>query len=111
MTLDAALTGNDAIATRGHELQHAVKVAAASAVVDRRSFEQFYRQVEDSCGVGAAGRFPARFDTATARDVGRRVLAGVRQQPVRTARSAVRARADPAHTSGAERHAIYAIER
>ena len=51
MTLDAALAGNDAIATLGHELQHAVEVAVASAVVDGRSFEQFYRQVEDSCGV------------------------------------------------------------
>lgn len=57
---------SDTIALIGHELRHAVEVADALEVTDQQSFTALYRRI----GLGEGAH---QFDTAAARDTGRRV--------------------------------------
>ena len=52
----------------GHELQHAVEVAAAPKVRSRRDLEKHYKRI------GIAGRKDDMWDTEAARNAGRRVF-------------------------------------
>jgi hypothetical protein len=57
----------DAIPLLGHELQHALEVAAAPDVRDERSFERLYFRIGWQSGVHA-------YETDRARNTGRRIL-------------------------------------
>lgn len=59
----------EGIATIGHELQHALEIAAAPQVRDSAGVAALYRQI------GMQGPGQDRYDTAAARIVGRRVRA------------------------------------
>lgn len=61
--------GNDLIATIGHELQHALEVAAASDVRDQMGMERLYQQI------GHSGIDKRTYDTEAAQTVGRRIRA------------------------------------
>ncbi len=60
-------SGNDLIATIGHELQHALEVAAASDVEDQIRLERLYQQI------GQPGIDKRSYDTAAAQEMGRRI--------------------------------------
>ena len=64
-----------AIALLGHELAHAVEVAADASVVDHASFERLYRRIGDRCITRGATR---GYDTRAARDAGDRIFAELR---------------------------------
>jgi hypothetical protein len=71
VTLDAEIAHDPAVALLGHELQHAAEVAAASWVIDLRTFADLY----DRIGHQASCPAPRRcFDTAAAVTAGRLVL-------------------------------------
>jgi hypothetical protein len=55
------------IATIGHELRHALEVAADRTVVDEKGFLALYRRIGDGTHAGGG------FDTAAARTTGRRI--------------------------------------
>ena len=57
----------DTMSTVGHELQHALEVALAADVRDEASFEALYMRIGDRPA------HPDRYDTAAAREAGRRV--------------------------------------
>jgi hypothetical protein len=57
----------DVMSTVGHELQHALEVALAQDVRDQASFEALYMRIGDKPA------HPDRYDTAAAREAGRRV--------------------------------------
>ena len=57
----------DTMSVVGHELQHAVEVAASAKVRCEKSFEDLYRRIGDQPAR------PDRYDTAAAREAGRRV--------------------------------------
>ena len=61
--------GNDLISTIGHELQHALEVAAATDVKDQRGLERLYQQI------GQAGLDKRSYDTEAAQVTGRRIRA------------------------------------
>jgi hypothetical protein len=61
------LTGPAMLAVAGHELQHALEVAQHSEVRDADTLAGLYRRI------GSAGSERGLFDTAAARQVGRRV--------------------------------------
>jgi hypothetical protein len=76
---------NAAIATLGHELQHALEVANAPSIVSAPTLEAFYRRH------GIDMRSHNGWDTLAARDRGdevRRDLAAVRQVAIESLRSA-----------------------
>lgn len=58
------------VETLGHELHHAVEVARERSVVDEASFAAFLRVVGHRSGLAGSDRW---FDTAAAREAGRRV--------------------------------------
>jgi hypothetical protein len=62
-------SGNDLIATIGHELQHALEVAAATDVQDQLGLERLYQQI------GQAGIDKRSYDTEAARTTGRKIRA------------------------------------
>jgi hypothetical protein len=57
----------DTMSVVGHELQHALEVALAQDVRDEASFEALYMRIGDRPA------HPDRYDTAAAREAGRRV--------------------------------------
>lgn len=59
---------NDRLALLGHELQHAVEVAASPEVRDERGLERLYRRI------GESRRYSHEFDTVAARAAGRQVF-------------------------------------
>lgn len=61
------LTMTDAIALIGHEMRHALEVAAAPSVRDRDGMIKLYREIGHSSGGEHV------FDTTAAQDTGRRV--------------------------------------
>jgi hypothetical protein len=61
------MPASDLISTIGHELQHALEVAAASDVQDQSGLERLYRQI------GQAGSAKQSYDTAAAQEAGRRI--------------------------------------
>ena len=61
------MPGNDLISTIGHELQHALEVAAAPEVQDQSGLERLYRQI------GQTGAAKQSYDTAAAQATGRRI--------------------------------------
>lgn len=63
----ATLQRDQLIATIGHELRHALEVAADRTVVDDKGFEALYRRIGDTPHAGGG------FDTVAARTTGRRV--------------------------------------
>ena len=70
--LSSSVGRRQAIATLGHELQHAVEIADAPAVGTQVAFEAFYRQH------GSPGRISGAHDTQKARDVESRIFAELR---------------------------------
>ena len=67
--VSAQTAGNDLISTIGHELQHALEVAAATDVKDQRGLERLYQQI------GQAGLDKRSYDTEAAQVTGRRIRA------------------------------------
>jgi hypothetical protein len=61
------MPANDLISTIGHELQHALEVAAATEVQDQPGLERLYRQI------GQTGAIKQSYDTAAAQAAGRRI--------------------------------------
>ncbi len=64
----AGLDETDTISIVGHELQHALEVSARAEVTDARSLKRLYARI------GIAER-AGRFETAAAKEIGRRVRA------------------------------------
>ena len=67
--VNAHSAGNDLISTIGHELQHALEVAAATDVTDQSGLERLYQQI------GQAGLDKRSYDTEAAQVTGRRIRA------------------------------------
>lgn len=67
--LSSALGTDGVIAVAGHELQHAIEVAAHPDVRDSGTMAALYRRI------GVPGAAPNRYDTAEALSIGRRVRA------------------------------------
>lgn len=65
-----AATAAERLAYLGHELRHALEIAARPDVRTDRQMEQLYRQI----GVKGCGGLPRCYDTAAARSAGVRVL-------------------------------------
>ena len=74
IALNPANTRAQMIAMIGHELQHAVEIAAEPEVRSRRDLRTFYKRIGVSSGVGTT------WDTEAARHVGRRVAREVNQR-------------------------------
>jgi hypothetical protein len=80
VSLNPQLHTELAIATLGHELQHALEVANAPEIVCEKTLARYYSHHGDSSAVHGNG-----WDTAAARDVGadvRRELAGLQARRV-----------------------------
>ena len=90
ISLNPELNTDVAIATLGHELQHALEVANAREIVNERALEQFYQKHGDISRANVNG-----WDTAAAR------LAGddVRRELVENARLAREAKARAARVT------------
>jgi len=69
------------IATLGHELHHALEIAANPEIVDARSLAAFYERFGTRTNGHGAG---AMFETAGARDTGRQVRREAFMSPVKT---------------------------
>lgn len=67
VTLDYGLPPNDLVALLGHELQHALEVAAASGIRDVETFRRYYELF------GLHTSDARAFDSSAARQTGRRV--------------------------------------
>ena len=72
-----------ALAMLGHELQHALEVAADPTAVDEASFEALYRRIGQEC----RRRVRARFDTKAAQAVTQQVLDELSDTPRRRVRA------------------------
>jgi hypothetical protein len=73
--VDAQRTEAERIAVLGHELQHAVEVAADANVRDALSFARLFECLGAESGGGAARAKTRQFETAMAQQVEARVLA------------------------------------
>lgn len=69
VSIDCMLPRQRLVAILGHELQHVAEIAAATDVVDSRSFARLFRKIGYSCG----GSSQERFETAKALHAGERV--------------------------------------
>jgi hypothetical protein len=67
--IDCMLPNQRLVAILGHELQHVAEIAAAPEVVDTRSFTRLFTTIGYSCGA----RWPERYETSQALEVGERV--------------------------------------
>lgn len=79
IAINPSLRRASAVAALGHELQHAIEVAAHPEIDDAGAFHAFYAATGDQGGSGLGS-----FDTADARDAGRTVRAELRQTPAST---------------------------
>jgi hypothetical protein len=78
VSIDLSLAPIIRTAILGHELQHAVEVARARAVVDQASFEELFRDIGYSSG-WLSKRMS--FETDEARRVEARILSELRRGP------------------------------
>jgi hypothetical protein len=75
ITIDQWLSPENRAAILGHELQHALEVSRAAAVIDAATFAEFYRRIGREA---VGGPNVECFETEEARHVGEQVLADVR---------------------------------
>jgi hypothetical protein len=84
IAINGRLSRENRAAILGHELQHALEVSRAAAVIDAATFAEFYRRI----GQEAVGSPNVEcYDTMEARRVGEQVLADVRDSAARRQRS------------------------
>jgi hypothetical protein len=69
-----------AVALLGHELQHALEVAADPSVVSGATFEALYRRIGDRCDASPGS---SAYDTRAARDVQHRITGDLRSPALR----------------------------
>jgi len=67
------------IAVLGHEVQHALEVAADASVRDAQSYSRLFERLGSESGAGAGRAGSRRFETAMAKDIEARVLVEVAQ--------------------------------
>jgi hypothetical protein len=74
VSIDPRLLGCQRLALLGHELQHAVEIAAAPSVVDQQSLEALYRSVGFRSPAACARCFESADAIAAGRRIQREVL-------------------------------------